>query len=421
MSFAACVMACAVVVGACADDVDVRPEAGVLCARRPGLCGGARPETPTLSAPVIVTPSGVMPDGVMSQVAHNNLDIAWHDGGDGGRLFFAFRTAPNHFASTQVVMYVVSTADLTTWRKEGEFALGTDVREPQLVSVGGTLLFYFVVLGADPLDFEPQGTRVARWLGPGEFEAPRDVFEPGFLVWRIKPLVGPGQPDGWLTAFGYSGGENIYDLDGEPIAVRWLKSRDGLVWEPVDATREVVLLGGASETDAVFMPDGRVVAVARNEAGDASGFGSKVCVGERGASAEWSCTTDKKKYDSPLVFSQGGAAWLIGRRNISETGDYDLGEVDKDMKDRYLANQLDYWGRPKRCALWSIDPDKRGVDHVLDLPSAGDTCFPEAVRLSGHEWLVFNYSSPTNLEEDPSWLDGQLGPTHIYWTVLTFP
>lgn len=410
---------------ACGDDppATVVYEAGPLCERRPDLPCGETAEL-TQSDPIIVAPSDSMPEGVTSQVAHNNLDVAWHDGGDGGRLFFAFRTGPNHFASPEVVMYIVSTEDLLSWRKEGEVRIGTDVREPQLVSVGGTLLFYYVVLGADPLDFEPRGTKVMRWLGPGQFAEPEDIFEPGFLVWRIKALDQPDHESGWLQAFGYSGGENVYDFDGEPIRVSWLKSVDGLVWEPVDPEHEVVLEGGASETDAVFLPDGRLIALARNEAGDADGFGSKVCRGEAASPADWTCAFDKKKYDSPLLFAHEGTPYLIGRRNLTETGDYDLGEVDKPLRDRALANQLDYWQRPKRCALWRIDPDALTVTWLMDLPSAGDTCFPEALRLSRDRWLVFNYSSPTATDPeapDPSWLDGQLGPTHIYWTVLGFP
>ena len=318
----------------------IRYEAAALCERRPELPCGPTSEL-VQSPPVVVAPSDAMPEGVTSQIAHNNLDIAWHDDGDGGRLFFAFRTGPNHFAAPGVVMYIVSSADLLTWRKEGEVAIGTDVREPQLVSIGGELLFYYVVLGADPLDFEPRGTKVMRWLGPGHFSEPEDIFEPGFLVWRIKPLDQPGHEAGWLQAFGYSGGENIYDFDGDPIRVSWLKSRDGLTWEPVDAEREVVLEGGASETDAVFLPDGRLIALARNEAGDDEGFGSKVCRGEAASPADWTCAFDTKKYDSPLVFAHEGTPYLIGRRNLTETGDYDLGEVDKPLRDRALANEPD--------------------------------------------------------------------------------
>ncbi len=55
---------------------------------------------------------------------------------------------------------------------------------------------------------------------------------------------------------GYEGGENIYQPDGEPIRVKWLKSRDGLAWEPVVPGQPTVQVGGGSETDFVFQDDG---------------------------------------------------------------------------------------------------------------------------------------------------------------------
>lgn len=395
------------------------PEPHPLC-ERVGLCGEA-PTALTIGAPTIVAPSEAMPEGVVSQVAHNNLDVAWHDDGDGGRVFFAFRTGPTHFASTEVVMYVVSSADLATWRFEGRFDLDTDVREPQLLSLGGKLYFYFVELGSEMADFEPRGVHLAEWIGPGSFSELRPIFEPGFLVWRVKTMARPGEVEGeWAYAFGYDGGENVYDNDGEAIDVRWLRTRDGLAWEPV-AGDGVVLSGGVSETDAVVMDDGVVIAVARNEAGDESGFGSKICRGEAAAPATWTCVNDKRKYDSPLVFRHGDEVWLIGRRNVTESGHYDLDEHDRPLSERYLSYQFAYWTAPKRCALWRVDPVTLAVTWQADLPSAGDTCFPEAIRLDAHHLLVFNYTSPLGQERDPTWSEGQLAPTQIYWTVVALP
>jgi hypothetical protein len=55
----------------------------------------------------------------------------------------------------------------------------------------------------------------------------------------------------------------------------------------------------------------------------------------------------------------------------------------------------------------------------MDLPSKGDTCFPEAVELDG-DLLVYNYSSDPDSIGDPSWLEGQTSPTGIYRQVLDF-
>jgi hypothetical protein len=90
---------------------------------------------------------------------------------------------------------------------------------------------------------------------------------------------------------------------------------------------------------------------------------------------------------------------------------------DRDGGDQYLRYQLDYWSRPKRCSLWRVDGDTREVSFELDLPSRGDTCFPEAIALGDGLFLVFNYTSPLD-GEDLAWQRGQGGETWVYWVVV---
>ena len=126
---------------------------------------------------------------------------------------------------------------------------------------------------------------------------------------------------------------------------------------------------------------------------------------------------DRRKYDSPLLFREGEDLWLIGRRNVTDDGFYDLDRTDLEPADRYLNYQFAYWNEPKRCALWSVDPDSLLVTWVLDLPSRGDTCFPEALPLGEARWDVWNYSSDVE-GPDHAWQDGQVRPTHIYRMTL---
>ncbi|MFT5433515.1 MAG: hypothetical protein ACI9OJ_004221, partial [Myxococcota bacterium] len=341
----------------------------------------------------------------------NNLDATFFK----GRLWVAFRTAPDHFASAATVLYVVSTTDLKTWRFEGQFSLDTDLREPQLVSHDGQLLFYFAVLGVSALDFEPQGVRMTTYRGPGDWDALETVFHDGFIPWRIKEMLGK------TAVLGYVGGENVYDNDGEPIQVQWLDTPDGKNWQPVVPGHATVLEGGSSETDAVFLSNGDLVAVSRNEAGDGTGFGMNICRANKDSLWAWECKNDPRKYDSPLLFNQGDTVYLVGRRNLTDSGHYDLGEDDKSLADQFLSYQANYWTEPKRCALWTVDPDALTVSFVLDLPSKGDTCFPEIVRLTDNRVLVFNYTSPVDGDDEPTWVEGQTRPTLIYAIALDLP
>lgn len=371
------------------------------------LAGCTEPGDPappaTVEAFTALVPGTAMPPEVTLQDAINNLDVVVHE----GRTFLAFRTAPTHFASPDVVMYVVSSDDEQTWRYEGEIALGTDVREPQLVSWDGELWLWYAVLGLDPADFEPQGTFRTRRLGPGSWTEPVAFELEGFIPWRIQEV------DGRLHLTGYDGGENIYDADGEPIRVHWLASDDGETWTAAVPGQPIVLEGGASETDFAMLDDGSLVAVSRNEAGDpVNGFGSLVCRAPAEDLGAWSCRADPRKYDSPLVFRRDGRVWLVARRNVTETGAFDLGMDELSMQERFLTYSVAYWDEPKRCALWEVDPVRIEVRWVLDLPSKGDTCFPEAVEGDGAV-VVYNYSSDPD-GPDWTWLEGQTRPTGLY-------
>ena len=157
----------------------------------------------------------------------------------------------------------------------------------------------------------------------------------------------------------------------------------------------------------------------RNEHGDADGFGSKVCRAEAGALNQWTCKHDPKKYDSPLIFEHDDRILLVGRRNITETGNFDLGKDELPLDEQFVDYQLAYWMSPKRCALWEVDPLSLTVKHLADLPSAGDTCFASVLRLGVNTYEIWNYTSPLDAP-DISWFNGQTGQTSIYRIGLHF-
>ncbi len=362
-----------------------------------------------ISEAIQVAPGDGLPAKARTQDAANNLDVAVHD----CRVFFAFRTAPNHFASADAELFVVSSEDQSHWRFEGRFHMGTDLREPRLLSFDGRLFLYFAVLGTDPLNFEPQGMMVSEYLGPGDWTEPAFFYGDGFIPWRTKVVAGVP----YLVT--YSGGEQIYQPGEGGLEVHWLTTEDGMEWTAVVPGQPKVLEGGGSETDFAFLPDGSLVAVSRNEAGDLqTGWGMKICTAPADDLGAWDCVGDPRKYDSPLVFEDGGRIWLIGRRNLTETGDYDLGHADPSYRELSFEEQtseyeIDYSLSPKRCSLWEILPAKRRVEFVLDLPSKGDTCFSGIVRADDGLYEVYNYTSPVEGEEI-SWLTGQTRPTLIY-------
>jgi hypothetical protein len=380
---------------------------------RAGACSWAvpcaGPGCPTVEELRQVIPAENLPAGFVDQPANNNLDIARFD----GRLFVAFRTAPSHFASAEAELVVLSSTDEVDWRFEGSFSVGRDLREPRLVVINGQLHLFFAILGTNPAAFEPGETRHSIYLGDGQWSEHENFYGEGFIPWRARVIEGRA----YLII--YRGGENIYEADGEPVEVHWLTTDDGVSWRPVAGDDPVVLRGGTSETDFALLDDGSVVAVGRNEAGDELGFGSRICTAPADDPMDWTCAADPRKYDSPLVFRHAGQVWLVGRRNLTETGLYDVADPSLSMRDRVLANEWAYWNAPKRCSLWRIDPETRTVSFVLDLPSRGDTCFASVEPIDDQAVLLYNYSSPID-RQDWSWVQGQQRPTHIYRMILRF-
>lgn len=400
----------AVALAACGDDPPYALTDAPPCPALGDVCEAPRGATPMISEPTIVAPSGTLPAEVESQLAHNNLDVVWFR----GRLFFAFRTAPYHFASPEVMLYVVSTADHLTWTYEAAFDLDTDLREPRFLVIGDRLLLYFAVLGESLAAFEPKEARVSEYQGPGAWTESEVVLEPGFIPWRTKAI------DGVPSLIGYVGGENIYQAGGDKVRVSWLTTEDGRTFTPA-TDRAVVLEGGSSETDLVTLDDGTVIAVSRNELGDELGWGSKLCRAEAGTRGAWQCVADPKKYDSPLMFRHGADVYLIARRQTANQGNYDLMLRDLPPEQQKREYDIQYWITPKRCALWKIDPVSLDVAHVLDLPSSGDTCFPGMVELGEGRYLVYDYTSPLDHDLDREWMDAQVGPTEIHYVTLTLP
>lgn len=381
-----------------------------------------------------IVPSPGLPPEAPVFNSNNNLDVVRFD----GRVYLAWRTAPDHFASDKTVMVLASSADEITWKLERTFAVGTDVREPNFVAVGGSLFFYLSRLGKDPVKFEPQGVfyskraadgtwselapvlRVAASAGDagvGDAGAPAPMT--GYMTWRTK------EDRGTPFMSSYLGGEHIYQFDGKPLDVELLTTTDGITWQGT-----VVSRGGGSEMDFARGDDGTLYAVIRNEAGDATGAGSKVCRASKDDLFTWTCKSDPKKYDSPLMFWHDGEAYLVARRNVTATGNYDLGtdsSREANFQSSILGFQLEYRKATKRCSLWryvrgasSPGPSDDRIAYILDLPSRGDTCFPARIDTSNpNELAIYNYSSDVD-GKDVSWGEGQVGPTFVYRHLLRF-
>lgn len=395
----------------------VAPIAGVAWANlrlrpRPSLPPPSEPgrHRTTVADTRCIVPGPGLPAGVSPGSANNNLDAVRHSD---GFVYLAFRTAPHHFATAEAAICVVRSRDEIQWTLEARYALGTDLREPRLLSLGDTLFLYVSRLGADAFAFEPRGLAVAARHADGQWSPLAPIGPPAVMGWRVRKLAGVP------AFFVYSGGESIYQLGTPRLRVELWRSEDGRSWRPFDPEHPALYEGGGSEADAVLGDDGTLYGVIRNEAGDRNGWGAQVCRAPAGAPARWQCRADRRKFDSPCMFWHDGEAYLVARRNLHGTGEYDLG-AGRSRLLRTVWNQVNYSLTPKRSALWRYVQGEDRFAWLLDLPSRGDCSF--AAVIDGtvpNERVVYDYSSPIDGPDLP-WLSGQRRPTRIYRHVLRF-
>ena len=358
------------------------------------------------SDPRSVVPGPAATHGLTVLAANNNLDVCEHN----GRRYLAWRTAPNHFASADARLNVVSSGDSgATWHYETTVALSRDVREPRFLSWNGRMFLYFFTLGTVWYRFEPDRVHVVE-LTSGGWTDPEPISEPGVVEWRPRVL------NGVPVMSVYLGADTTYSTHPEPTRVELWTTDDGRAWRPLDPDSPVAHIGG-TETDIVEAPGGGWVAVTRMEG--PHGWGSDICRADRPGPRDWRTRRYPNKLDSPLMFRHEDDVLLIARRQVTSGGRYDLGWQRPEPSQRTRVYQLIYWATPKRTALWHVDPDTLELTWLTDLPGRGDCCFPALVAKGDGRFTVYDYSSPLDRPNRP-WFFGQRGATMIYEIDLQF-
>lgn len=358
------------------------------------------------SDPRAVVPGPACVDGLTVHASNNNLDVCEHD----GRRFLGWRTAPNHFASPEARLNVVSSDDAgVTWQYETEVVLHRDVREPRFLSWNGRLFLYFFTLGTTWYRFEPDRVHVVERTADG-WTAPEPISDPGVVEWRPRLL------NGVPVMSVYLGADTTYSTHPEPTRVELWTTDDGRAWHALDPDHPVAHTGG-TETDIVEAPDGGWVAVTRMEG--PHGWGSDICRTDTPGPRDWKTRHYPNKLDSPLMFRDGDDVLLIARRQVVFGGRYDLGWTWPAPPQRTRLYQLIYWATPKRTALWHVDPATLALTRLTDLPGRGDCCFPAITKNSTGGYTIYDYSSALNRPNRP-WFFGQRGATTLYEVDVQF-
>jgi hypothetical protein len=189
--------------------------------------------------------------------------------------------------------------------------------------------------------------------------------------------------------------------DGDQSVVLF-SSVDGSHW-----TRGAQIYGVAAdtplETELVFMPSGKLLALVRMDGNDTEILGSagrlrtKVCWASP-PFASWDCSRELTgvRLDGPVAFFHGTRLFVVARKHLIEPE-----------------------GR-KRTALYELTGDFDGGDLAIvehgELPSAGDTAYAGVADIDASRVLVTWYSSL--IAKDPGWGSAIFGATDIWQTTI---
>lgn len=274
--------------------------------------------------------------------------IRFHD-----RFFCVFRESEGHVGGDGRIRVLVSD-DGTDWKSAAAPLAeeGIDLRDPKLsITPDGRLM---MVLGGSVYGgtktLMGRQPRVAFSADGYDWTPPQRVLSEGDWLWRVTWHDG--------TAYGVSyRTQPRPDETGSDWLASLYKSRDGVQW---DRVTDLKVPDRPNETTLRFLPDGRMVALVRREAGTKKGWiGSS-----RPPYTDWAWHETRHQIGGPnFIRLPNGQLWAVGRS---------------------------YPGGAKTVlARMTVDG---GYDPVLTLPSGGDTSYAGLVWHDGLLWISY-YSS----------------------------
>lgn len=331
--------------------------------------------------------------------SNNNVDAIAYK----GRYYMSCRSAPTHFASEKTRMYILSSTDMQDWKVEHEIAMGRDKREPRFAIQGDSLYMYFFTGSKHWYEFKPDALLVTATDGNGKWSESASTGLDGYVPWRVRIK------DGTMYMSAYYG-VDLYNKNHKGD-LRLFTSTDARTWQPLTAQPQIGE-PTAEEGEFIFDKNGHLYGTIRLES-----TGSLIVRADSNDLGNWKYNRSKFKYDSALLFEHNDEIYLIARRNVP-------GEVDRSKKwlgenTQRLLNLAKYSLSSKKTALYKLDKTTLDIVHVMDFESNGDNAFPAIVKLSDHQYGIFNYSSDIDTD-NKIWIEGQIGKTYLYYSTLTF-
>lgn len=323
-----------------------------------GLGGWALAGAGTRAAAESATAEIVEVKKIWDAGGHNAFTdlIRWRE-----RWWCTFREAAAHVGGDGVIRVITST-DGATWESAAALTEpDVDLRDPKLsVTPAGRLM---VVCGGSIY----RGTKVLKGRRPRvsfsddgrTWTAPRTILEEGDWLWRVTWHAGEAYGVSYRPIQTAAGAG---PADGDGVLVL-CKSRDGLAWSEL---AKLVVPDRPNETTLRFLPDGRMIAMVRREAGNTLGWFGEA----RAPYTQWTWRESNVRFGGPdfIVLPDG--------RQIAGTRGYVPAVAGAKAKATTVVARID------------------GVrlETLVTLPSGGDTSYSAFGWHEGLLWVSY-YSS----------------------------
>jgi hypothetical protein len=355
--------------------------------------------------------------------ANNNVSMVCFK----GEYVLAYRKSDVHFPSAQTRLLIVTSKDLVKWEQTYEYHTGNDLREMLLFEMNGRLFMYFFSLVPDGKIFKPIHMYGTVSDDARSWAEPKEVCKKSEVPWDIKVYR---EEDGSQMAYKASYIGDHYGTD--EMYVLFERSRDGWVWEPVGEDGSVVYKGGVCEVAFEFTSKGDLVAIGRNEDGDATGFGTQLYFAPKENLCKWTALKVSLpwRFDSPRMMRTDGGDGEILLFSRYTWDKYQLAPSWLSFGSQKVLNLILCSVTPKSAAVYRIAPPsewiQNGSSHssnpgcpiqlirLFEQAFADTGFFSVARELSQKpdEWVVANYSSTCN--SHAPWIYGQLSQSNIF-------
>jgi hypothetical protein len=347
-----------------------------------------------------LTDAHIIVDGYDSTVSDCRTGICPHNENTdltvfGGATYLVHRTAMSQVLGPNSSLRISRSGDHgRTWTLLAVLPAidGRDLRDPCFYQVDGKLaikaLTRLPVTSTRDSDVDTIAVGTISPDGGKTWSALAPIGPETWSYWRIRD-----DDAGVHYAAAYQDGDQ---------SVALFSSADGTTW-----SHGAEIYGRAEdtplETELVFMPSGKLLALVRMDGtndellGNAGRLRTKVCWAAPPYAA-WDCSRelDGVRLDGPVAFFHGSRLFVVARKHFLETADR------------------------KRTALYELTGDFDGGDLAIiehgELPSAGDTSYAGVAPIDRDRVLVTWYSSPVML--DSPWALAILGSSDIWQATL---